>query len=68
VIPTKNASQKLSDIRAKRKTTEKYVEILLETIEKELQELGYEFGRCSAARLAKYLKETRWKIIFYVPN
>jgi transposase len=39
------------------KATEKYIEILLETIEKEPQELGYEFGRWSAARLAKYLEE-----------
>jgi transposase len=39
------------------KTTEKYLEILLETIEKEPEELGYEFGRWSAQRLATYLEE-----------
>jgi len=39
------------------KATEKYLEILLETIEKEPEELGYEFGRWSAQRLATYLEE-----------
>ena len=39
------------------KATEKYIEILLETVEKEPQELGYEFGRWSAQRLATYLEE-----------
>ena len=37
------------------KATEKYIEILLETIDKDPQELGYEFGRWSAKRLATYL-------------
>ena len=52
--------ESLKDERMKgnhQKATEKYIEILLETIEKEPQELGYEFGRWSAARLAKYLEE-----------
>lgn len=40
-----------------KKVTEKYIEILLETIEKELEELGYEFGRWTAQRLATYLEE-----------
>lgn len=40
-----------------KKATDKYIEILLETIEKEPQELGYEFGRWSTARLATYLEE-----------
>lgn len=40
-----------------KKITDKYIEILLETIEKEPQELGYEFGRWSTARLATYLEE-----------
>ena len=39
------------------KATEKYIEILLETIDKAPQELGYEFGRWSAKRLATYLEE-----------
>jgi len=39
------------------KATEKYIEILLETIDKTPQELGYEFGRWSAKRLATYLEE-----------
>ena len=36
------------------KATEKYIEILLETIDKAPQELGYEFGRWSTKRLATY--------------
>jgi transposase len=39
------------------KATEKYIEILLETIDKAPEELGYEFGRWSAKRLATYLEE-----------
>ena len=39
------------------KATDKYIEILLETIDKAPQELGYEFGRWSAKRLATYLEE-----------
>jgi transposase len=39
------------------KATEKYIEILLETIDKAPQELGYKFGRWSAKRLATYLEE-----------
>ena len=39
------------------KATEKYREILLETIDKDPQDLGYEFGRWSAKRLATYLEE-----------
>ena len=37
------------------KATDKYIEILLEVVEKEPQELGYEFGRWSAQRLATYI-------------
>ena len=45
------------------KATDKYVEILLETIEKEPEEFGYEFGRWSAQRLATHLeKETGIKL------
>jgi transposase len=41
----------------------KAIETLLETIEIEPQELGYEFGRWTAQRLAKYLEEsTRIKL------
>jgi hypothetical protein len=38
-----------------RKVTDEYIEILLTTIESETTQLGYEFGRCTAARLATYL-------------
>jgi hypothetical protein len=41
----------------------KAIETLLETIEIEPQELGYEFGRWTAQRLATYLEEsTRIKL------
>ncbi|AFZ38327.1 transposase (plasmid) [Stanieria cyanosphaera PCC 7437] len=52
--------ESLKDERMKgnhQKATKKYIEILLETIEKNPEELGYEFGRWSAQRLAKYLEE-----------
>jgi transposase len=39
------------------KATEKYIEILLETIDKDPQDLGYEFGRWSTQRLSTYLEE-----------
>lgn len=51
--------ESLKDERMKgnqRKATDKYIEILLETIEKSPQELGYEFGRWTAQRLATYLE------------
>jgi transposase len=38
-----------------RKATTEYVKVLLETIEKEPSELGYEFGRWTGERLATYL-------------
>lgn len=41
-----------------KKTTDKYIEILLETIEKDPQELGYNFGRWTAQRLATYLEKS----------
>jgi len=41
------------------KATEKYIEILLEIIDKAPQELGYKFGRWSTKRLATYLEEMR---------
>jgi transposase len=53
-----NNLESLKDERIKgnhKKATEKYVEILLETIDKEPQDLGYEFGRWTAQRLATYL-------------
>jgi transposase len=52
--------ESLKDERMKgnhQKATKKYIEILLKTIEIEPQELGYEFGRWSAQRLATYLEE-----------
>ena len=52
--------ESLKDERMKgnhKKATEKYIEILLGTIEKEPQELGYDFGRWSAQRLATYLEK-----------
>lgn len=39
------------------KVTEKYIEMLLATVEQEPSELGYEFGRWTAQRLAAYLEE-----------
>ena len=39
-----------------KKATDKYIEILLETIEKDPQKLGYNFGRWTAQRLATYLE------------
>jgi transposase len=39
------------------KVTEDYEELLLKTIEKEPAEYGYEFGRWTAARLAKHLEQ-----------
>jgi len=39
-----------------KKATDKYIEILLETIEKDPQQLGYDFGRWTAQRLATYLE------------
>lgn len=40
-----------------KKVTDKYIEILLETIDKEPEEFGYEFGRWTAQRLATYLEK-----------
>lgn len=40
-----------------RKATEEYVQLLLNTVDKEPQELGYEFGRWTANRLATYLEQ-----------
>ena len=46
-----------------KKATDKYIEILLKTIEKNPQKLGYNFGRWTAQRLATYLEEsTRIKL------
>lgn len=52
--------ESLKDERMKgnyQKVTDKYIEILLVTVEKEPSELGYEFGRWTAQRLATYLEE-----------
>jgi hypothetical protein len=50
----------LKDLRMKgnhKKATEEYIKLLLETVEKPPEELGYEFGRWTANRLATYLEE-----------
>jgi transposase len=39
------------------KATEEYIKLLLETVEKDPKELGYEFGRWTAKRLATYLEQ-----------
>jgi transposase len=39
-----------------KKARDKYIEILLETLEKDPQKLGYNFGRWTAQRLATYLE------------
>jgi transposase len=52
--------ESLKDERMKgnhKKVTDKYIEILLETIDKEPEKLGYEFGRWTAQRLATYLEK-----------
>jgi len=47
-----------------KKATDNYIKILLETIEIEPQELGYDLGRWTAQRLATYLeKSTEIKLI-----
>ena len=52
----------LEDRRKKgnfKKATKKYIELLLEVVEKEPQDLGYEFGRWTGKRLSEHLeKET----------
>jgi len=54
----------LASLRDKRmkgnhkKATDEYIEILLDTINKEPEELGYEFCRWTAQRLATYLEHT----------
>jgi transposase len=40
-----------------RKATPSYIQLLLLTVEKKPQELGYEFGRWTGERLATYLAE-----------
>lgn len=52
--------ESLKDERMKgnhKKVTEKYIEVLLETLDKDPQEMGYEFGRWTAQRLATYLEK-----------
>ncbi|NMF61336.1 IS630 family transposase [Brasilonema octagenarum UFV-E1] len=39
------------------KATPEYIELLLKTVDKEPSDLGYEFGRWTAERLATYLSE-----------
>ena len=53
--------ESLRDERMKgnhKKATDKYIEILLQTIDKDPQELGYDFGRWTSQRLATYLDKT----------
>lgn len=38
-----------------RKATTEYIELLLKTVEQKPSDLGYEFGRWTAERLATYL-------------
>ena len=55
---TQIISESLQDKRHQgkyRKATSAYIELLLETIEKAPEELGYEFGRWTGERLATYL-------------
>lgn len=40
-----------------RKATDEYIQLLLKIIDKEPQDLGYEFGRWTGERLATYLEE-----------
>ena len=52
--------ESLKDERMKgnhKKVTDKYIEILLKTIDKESDKLGYDFGRWTAQRLATYLEK-----------
>lgn len=39
------------------KASDEYIDMLLKTVEKDPEELGYEFGRWTAKRLATYLEE-----------
>jgi transposase len=58
--------ESLEDGRKKgnyKKVTNKYIKLLLEIVDKEPQELGYEFGRWTGKRLAEHLeKETGIKL------
>lgn len=58
--------ESLEDGRRKReyrKVSQVYIDKLLETVDKEPSELGYEFGRWTAERLSTYLeKETGVKL------
>lgn len=40
-----------------RKATTEYIELLLKTVDQDPSELGYEFGKWTAERLATYLNE-----------
>ncbi|WP_009634537.1 helix-turn-helix domain-containing protein [Synechocystis sp. PCC 7509] len=52
--------ESLEDKRQKgnhRKATKKYIELLLEVVERPPQELGYEFGKWTGERLSIYLQQ-----------
>lgn len=54
--------QNLESLKDKRmqgnhRTTDKYIDLLLGTIDKDPKELGYEFGRWKTKRLAVYLEK-----------
>lgn len=52
--------ESLKDERMKgnaKKVTQEYIDKLLETVDTEPKDLGYDFGRWTTARLATYLKE-----------
>ena len=40
-----------------KKATKEYIELLLEVVEKEPQDLGYEFGRWTGKRLSEHLEK-----------
>ncbi len=55
-----NNLESLVDERMKgnfHKATPKYIELLIEIIDKEPKEFGYEYGRWTAERLAKHLEQ-----------
>jgi transposase len=61
VHPDPDNLASLRDQRMKgnhKKATDEYIEILLDTLNKEPEKLGYEFGRWTAQRLATSLEDS----------